>query len=169
MYNYRPLSTVIPTSRRYEGVSPVGSHKPNTAVPQAYYNKKAGTKKIVTETGAGQWGSALAFAGAKFGIDVEVYQVKASYEQKPYRRAMMETYGATCYPSPSEHTELGKKLLEEDPENPGSLGIAISEAVSMAAPVEENKYALGSVLNHVLMHQTVAGQEAIDQMELAGR
>mmetsp|Transcript_79485 Transcript_79485/g.199830 ORF Transcript_79485/g.199830 Transcript_79485/m.199830 type:complete len:483 (+) Transcript_79485:88-1536(+) len=153
---------------KYEGVSPAGSHKPNTAVPQAYYNKQAGTKKIVTETGAGQWGSALAFAGQQFGVDVEVYQVKLSYEQKPYRRAFMETYGAKCFPSPSARTQCGKAILEKDPTNMGSLGIAISEAVECAATVEETKYALGSVLNHVLMHQTVTGLEAIEQMKLAG-
>lgn len=153
---------------KYEGVSPAGSHKPNTAVPQAYYNKMAGTKKIITETGAGQWGSSLAFAGQHFGIPVEVYQVRVSYDQKPYRRALMETWGATCYASPSDRTECGKKILEKDPNSPGSLGIAISEAIEAAAPVPENKYALGSVLNHVLMHQTVTGLEAIQQMEMAG-
>jgi tryptophan synthase beta chain len=153
---------------KYEGVSPAGSHKPNTAVPQAFYNMKDGTKKIVTETGAGQWGSALAFAGAQFGVEIEVYQVKASYKQKPYRRAFMETFGAKCFPSPSERTQAGKKLLAADPNCPGSLGIAISEAVEVAVGAEENKYALGSVLNHVLMHQTVTGQEAIKQMQLAG-
>lgn len=153
---------------KYEGVSPTGSHKPNTAVPQAYYNKEAGTKKIITETGAGQWGSSLAFAGQHFGLDVEVYQVRVSYEQKPYRRAMMETWGAQCHPSPSDRTKAGRAILARDPTSPGSLGIAISEAVECAAAVDENKYALGSVLNHVLMHQTVCGQESIRQMELAG-
>lgn len=153
---------------KYEGVSPVGSHKPNTAVPQAYYNKEAGTKKITTETGAGQWGCALAFAGQHFGVPVEVYQVKVSYEQKPYRRALMETYGASCYPSPSPRTQVGKSILEKTPDSPGSLGIAISEAVECAATSEDTKYALGSVLNHVLMHQTVTGQEAIEQMAMVG-
>jgi len=164
----KALGTKAKIFYKYEGVSPAGSHKPNTAVPQAYYNKLAGTKKICTETGAGQWGSALAFAGAKFGVPVEVYQVKVSYEQKPYRRALMETYGATCYPSPSTRTKAGTAILQKDPKSPGSLGIAISEAVECAATVEENKYALGSVLNHVLMHQTVTGIEAIEQMKLAG-
>ncbi|CAK0906258.1 unnamed protein product [Prorocentrum cordatum] len=153
---------------KYEGVSPAGSHKPNTAVPQAYYNKQEGVKKLVTETGAGQWGCSLAFAGKQFDIDVEVYQVKVSYDQKPYRRAFMETFGAQCYPSPSQRTECGKKILERDPQCMGSLGIAISEAVECAATVQENKYCLGSVLNHVLMHQTVTGLEAIEQMALAG-
>lgn len=153
---------------KYEGVSPVGSHKPNTAVPQAYYNKEAGTKKLTTETGAGQWGCSLAFAGQHFGIPVEVFQVKVSYEQKPYRRALMETYGATCVPSPSTKTKAGAAILAKDPSSPGSLGIAISEAVECAAGDEDTKYALGSVLNHVLMHQTVTGLEALEQMAIAG-
>ncbi len=153
---------------KYEGVSPVGSHKPNTAVAQAYYNAKAGVKRISTETGAGQWGSALAFACALFGIECEVYQVRASYDQKPYRKAMIETYGATIYPSPSDRTEVGRKLLAADPDTPGSLGIAISEAVEVAATNEDVKYSLGSVLNHVLMHQTVIGEEALKQMALVG-
>lgn len=164
----KALGTTAKIFYKYEGVSPAGSHKPNTAVPQAYYNKESGTKKIITETGAGQWGSSLAFAGQHFGIEVEVYQVRASYDQKPYRRAYMETMGTKCYASPSDRTEIGKSILAKDPNSPGSLGIAISEAVECAAGVEENKYALGSVLNHVLMHQTVTGQEAIKQMQMAG-
>ena len=151
---------------KYEGVSPVGSHKPNTAVAQAYYNAKAGVGRISTETGAGQWGSALAFACAVFGIECEVYMVRASYDQKPYRRAMIETYGATIYPSPSDRTQYGRKVLEATPDTPGSLGIAISEAVEVAATNEDVKYSLGSVLNHVLLHQTVVGEEAIKQMAM---
>ena len=151
---------------KYEGVSPVGSHKPNTAVAQAYYNAKAGVKKLSTETGAGQWGSALAFACALFGIECEVYQVRASYDQKPYRKSIIETYGATIYPSPSTNTQYGRKLLEEDPNTPGSLGIAISEAVEVAATNEDVKYSLGSVLNHVMMHQTVIGEEALKQLAM---
>ena len=153
---------------KYEGVSPAGSHKPNTAVPQAWYNKQAGIKKLATETGAGQWGSSLAFAGALFGIDVTVFQVRVSYDQKPYRRALMETYGARCIASPSKETESGRAILAKNSDNPGSLGIAISEAVEMAAKDPAVKYSLGSVLNHVLLHQTVIGQEAIKQFELAG-
>jgi len=159
---------------KYEGGSPSGSHKTNTAVPQAYYNKEAGTKRITTETGAGQWGSALAWAGMQFDIPVEVYQVKCSYEQKPYRKAFIENCGATIYPSPSERTKCGAAIKEKDPEGPewknGSLGIAISEAVEACVTSEggEAKYALGSVLSHVLMHQTVIGLEALDQMKLAG-
>jgi tryptophan synthase beta chain len=151
---------------KYEGVSPVGSHKPNTAVPQAYYNAKAGVRKLATETGAGQWGSALAFACAIFGLECEVYQVRASYDQKPYRKALIETYGATIYPSPSTNTQYGRKVLEETPDTPGSLGIAISEAVEVAATNEDVKYSLGSVLNHVLMHQTIIGEEALKQMAM---
>jgi tryptophan synthase beta chain len=151
---------------KYEGVSPVGSHKPNTAVAQAYYNAKAGVKKLSTETGAGQWGSALAFACAMFGLECEVYQVRASFDQKPYRKAIIETYGGVIYPSPSENTEYGRKVLAEDPDTPGSLGIAISEAVEVAATNEDTKYSLGSVLNHVLMHQTIIGEEALKQMAL---
>jgi tryptophan synthase beta chain len=151
---------------KYEGVSPVGSHKPNTAVAQAYYNAKAGVKRLSTETGAGQWGSALAFACAIFGIECEVYMVRASYDQKPYRRAIIETYGATIYPSPSTNTQYGRKVLEEDPDTPGSLGIAISEAVEVAATNDDVKYSLGSVLNHVLMHQTVIGEEALKQLAM---
>jgi tryptophan synthase beta chain len=153
---------------KYEGVSPVGSHKPNTAVAQAYYNAKAGVNKLSTETGAGQWGSALSFACALFGIECEVYMVRASYDQKPYRRAIIETYGATIFPSPSENTQYGRKVLEQDPDTPGSLGIAISEAVEVAATNEDVKYSLGSVLNHVLLHQTVIGEEALKQMAMVG-
>ncbi len=153
---------------KYEGVSPAGSHKPNTAVPQAWYNKQAGIRKLSTETGAGQWGSSLAFAGALFGIDVTVFQVRVSFDQKPYRRALMETYGARCVASPSNETESGRAILAKDPNNLGSLGIAISEAVEMAAKDPAVKYSLGSVLNHVLLHQTIIGQEAIKQFEIAG-
>jgi tryptophan synthase beta chain len=151
-----------------EGVSPAGSHKPNTAVPQAYYNALEGVKKLTTETGAGQWGSALAYACNIFGIELQVYMVRISYEQKPYRKMMMNTWGAKVIPSPSSFTDAGKAILAEDPESPGSLGIAISEAVEMAAKNEDTKYSLGSVLNHVLLHQTIIGQEAIKQMEIAG-
>ncbi len=151
---------------KYEGVSPVGSHKPNTAVPQAYYNAKAGVKKLSTETGAGQWGSALAFACSVYGLECEVYQVRASYDQKPYRKAIIETYGASIHPSPSDKTQYGQKVLSEDPDTPGSLGIAISEAVEVAATDDDTKYALGSVLNHVLMHQTVIGEEALKQLAM---
>jgi len=153
---------------KYEGVSPAGSHKPNTAVPQAWYNKEAGIKKLSTETGAGQWGSSLAFAGSLFDIDVTVFQVRVSFDQKPYRRALMETYGARCIASPSNETESGRAILAKDPNNPGSLGIAISEAVEVAAKDPAVKYSLGSVLNHVLLHQTIIGQEAIKQFEMAG-
>lgn len=153
---------------KYEGGSPSGSHKTNTAVPQIYYNKEAGTKKVTTETGAGQWGSALAFSGKQFDMPVEVYQVKVSYEQKPYRKAFIETCGAQIYPSPSERTQYGSKVLQEDPDCPGSLGIAISEAIEACVTSQGTaKYALGSVLSHVLMHQTVIGLEAIEQMTLA--
>ncbi len=172
LYRARRLERALDTPARiyykYEGVSPAGSHKPNTAVAQAYYNKEAGIKRITTETGAGQWGSALAFAGALFGIEIEVYMVRVSYDQKPYRRALMETYGARCVPSPSDQTASGRAILAKNAKHPGSLGIAISEAVEMAAGREDTKYALGSVLNHVLLHQTVIGQEAIAQFELAG-
>ncbi len=171
LYRARRLERALDTPARiyykYEGVSPAGSHKPNTAVAQAYYNKEAGIKRITTETGAGQWGSALAFAGALFGIEIEVYMVRVSYDQKPYRRALMETYGARCVPSPSDQTASGRAILAKNAKHPGSLGIAISEAVEMAAGREDTKYALGSVLNHVLLHQTVIGQEAIAQFELA--
>jgi tryptophan synthase beta chain len=153
---------------KYEGVSPAGSHKPNTAIAQAYYNKEAGTRRLTTETGAGQWGSALSLACQMFGLELKVYMVKVSYEQKPYRRIMMETWGGTVVPSPSPDTAAGRSILAEDPDSPGSLGIAISEAVEDAASREDTKYSLGSVLNHVLMHQTVIGEEAIKQMEMAG-
>jgi tryptophan synthase beta chain len=152
---------------KYEGVSPAGSHKPNTAVAQAFYNKAEGVTKLSTETGAGQWGSSLAFAGALFGLEVKVFMVKVSYQQKPYRRALMETYGASCVASPSDLTDSGRAILAANPNSPGSLGIAISEAVEVAAKNPDTKYALGSVLNHVLLHQTVIGQEAIEQMEMA--
>ena len=171
LFRARRLERVLDTPARiyykYEGVSPAGSHKPNTAVAQAFYNKEAGTKRITTETGAGQWGSALAFAGALFGIEVEVFMVRVSYQQKPYRRALMETYGARCIPSPSTETQAGRAILAKRADHPGSLGIAISEAVEVAASREDTKYALGSVLNHVLLHQTVIGQEAMQQMEMA--
>jgi len=164
----RALGTPARIYYKYEGTSPAGSHKPNTAVPQAFYNAKAGVKRLTTETGAGQWGTALAFACAQFGLDCEVWQVRASYDQKPYRRAMMEAFGATVHPSPSDVTEFGRKVLADDPASPGSLGIAISEAVEVAAQDPDSRYALGSVLNHVLMHQTVIGEEALLQMALAG-
>jgi tryptophan synthase beta chain len=153
---------------KYEGVSPAGSHKPNTALAQAYYNKEQGVTRLATETGAGQWGSALAFAGAYFGLEVKVYMVRASYDQKPYRRILMETYGAEVVPSPSTTTNYGRSVLAATPDSPGSLGIAISEAVEDAATRDDTKYSLGSVLNHVLLHQTVIGQEAIEQMGMAG-
>jgi len=164
----KALDTPAKIYYKYEGVSPSGSHKPNTAIAQAYYNKQEGVKRITTETGAGQWGSALSFACQHFGIECEVYMVKISYEQKPYRKIMMNTWGAKVYASPTNHTEAGRKILAEDPNSPGSLGIAISEAVERAATDDNTKYALGSVLNHVLMHQTVIGQEAVIQMEKAG-
>ena len=153
---------------KYEGVSPAGSHKPNTAVAQAYYNKQAGVGRLSTETGAGQWGSALALAGRLFEIEVIVYMVKVSYEQKPFRRSMMQTWGADVYASPTDRTEAGRGILAKDPESPGSLGIAISEAVEEAASRADTNYSLGSVLNHVLLHQTVIGLEAKKQFELAG-
>ncbi len=154
---------------KHEGVSPVGSHKPNTAVAQAFYNQQAGTRALTTETGAGQWGSALAMACAFFGIGLEVYMVRVSYDQKPYRRVLMETYGAEVHASPSGRTEFGRSVRATDPDSPGSLGIAISEAVEAAAASRgTKKYSLGSVLNHVLMHQTVIGEESLRQMELAG-
>jgi tryptophan synthase beta chain len=164
----KALGTPARIYYKYEGVSPAGSHKPNTAVPQAWYNKEAGVKRLSTETGAGQWGSSLAFAGALFGIDVTVFMVAVSYHQKPYRRALMETYGARCIPSPSTETDSGRAILKEHPDSPGSLGIAISEAVEVAAKDPAVKYSLGSVLNHVLLHQTVIGEEAIKQFEMAG-
>ena len=162
------LGTPAKIYYKYEGVSPAGSHKPNTAVPQAWYNKEQGIERLSTETGAGQWGSSLAFAGSLFGIDVTVFQVRVSYDQKPYRRALMETYGARCIASPSTETECGRAILAEHPDSPGSLGIAISEAVEIAAKDPAVKYSLGSVLNHVMLHQTVIGQEAIEQFALAG-
>ena len=164
----KALDTPAKIYYKYEGVSPSGSHKPNTAVPQAYYNKKAGIKRLTTETGAGQWGSALSFACKLFDLECEVYMVKISYDQKPYRKLMMNTWGATVLSSPTDKTQAGQKILAEDPDSPGSLGIAISEAVERAATREDTNYSLGSVLNHVLMHQTVLGQEAIVQMEKAG-
>ena len=164
----KALDTPAKIYYKYEGVSPAGSHKPNTAVAQAFYNHEAGIRKIATETGAGQWGSALAFAGALFGIEVQVFMVKVSYQQKPYRRALMETYGARCIASPSMETNVGRAILAKSPDSTGSLGIAISEAVEVAASREDTKYALGSVLNHVLLHQTVIGQEAMKQLEMAG-
>ena len=164
----KALDTPAKIYYKYEGVSPAGSHKPNTAVAQAFYNQQAGVKKLSTETDAGQWGSALAFAGALFGIEVQVFMVRVSYDQKPYRRALMETYGARCIPSPSNETQSGRAILAKNPNHPGSLGIAISEAVEVAAQRDDTKYALGSVLNHVLLHQTVVGQEAMAQMEMAG-
>jgi tryptophan synthase beta chain len=151
-----------------EGVSPAGSHKPNTALAQAYYNKVAGTKRITTETGAGQWGSALAMCCALFGLECKVYMVRISYNQKPYRRVMMETWGANCVASPSSETEAGKKILAQNPDSPGSLGIAISEAVEAAVIDENSKYSLGSVLNHVMLHQTVNGLECQKQMAIVG-
>ncbi len=163
----KALGTPAKIFYKYEGVSPAGSHKPNTAVAQAFYNREAGIRRLSTETGAGQWGSSLAFAGALFGIDVTVFQVRISYDQKPYRRALMETYGARCVASPSNETDYGRAVLAERPDHPGSLGIAISEAVEVAAKNEDTKYALGSVLNHVMLHQTVVGQEAIEQMQMA--
>jgi tryptophan synthase beta chain len=164
----RALDTPAHIYYKYEGGSPSGSHKPNTAIPQAFYNKEQGVKRIATETGAGQWGSALAFAGAMFGLEVKVYMVRASYDQKPYRRILMETYGAEVVASPSLTTNYGRSVLAVTPDSPGSLGMAISEAVEDAATRDDTKYALGSVLNHVLLHQTVIGQEAIEQMGMAG-
>src|SRR5438876_8917155 len=172
MYRARRLEQALQTPARiyfkYEGGSPAGSHKPNTAVAQAYYNKEAGIRRISTETGAGQWGSALAMATKFFDLDCLVFMVRASFEQKPYRRVFMETFGAEVRPSPTSTTEAGKRLLEGDPDSPGSLGIAISEAVEVAATNEDTKYSLGSVLNHVLLHQTVIGLEAQKQMEMTG-
>jgi tryptophan synthase beta chain len=151
-----------------EGVSPPGSHKPNTAIAQAYYNKEFGTKRLTTETGAGQWGSALAFACNQFGLELKVYMVRVSYNQKPYRRIMMETWGGTCVPSPSQDTNAGRRFLAENPDHPGSLGMAISEAIEDAVTSKDTKYSLGSVLNHVLMHQTIIGLEAEKQLLMAG-
>ena len=172
LYRAHRLEAALGTPARiyykYEGVSPAGSHKPNTAVPQAYYNAAEGIKKLTTETGAGQWGTALAFAGAIFGLDVKVWQVAASYDQKPYRRLMMETFGAQVFRSPSPETAAGRAILAQNPDHPGSLGLAISEAVEMAAMAPDTRYALGSVLNHVLLHQTIIGEEALLQLAMAG-
>lgn len=153
---------------KYEGTSPSGSHKPNTAIPQAYYNKQEGVKRIATETGAGQWGTALSFACSHFGIDCEVYMVRISFDQKPYRKILMNTFGAKVYASPTERTQAGRNALAANPDTPGSLGLAISEAIEVAAGDEQTKYALGSVLNHVLLHQTIIGQETKKQLEYAG-
>ena len=172
LYRARRLEKALDTPAKiyykYEGVSPAGSHKPNTAVPQAFYNKEAGVKKISTETGAGQWGSSLAFACSLFGLEIQVFMVRVSYNQKPYRRALMETYGANCIASPSDQTQSGRAILAANPNSNGSLGIAISEAVEVAAQRDDTKYALGSVLNHVLLHQTIVGIEAMKQLEMAG-
>ena len=171
MYRAKRLETAIGTRSRiyykYEGVSPAGSHKPNTSIPQAYYNKMAGRKRIATETGAGQWGSALALGASFFGLESKVYMVKVSYHQKPYRRMLMEVFGAKVVPSPSEDTQCGRQILATDPDSPGSLGIAISEAVEDAATREDTSYSLGSVLNHVCLHQTVVGLECVEQMKIA--
>jgi tryptophan synthase beta chain len=164
----KALGTPARIYYKYEGVSPAGSHKPNTAVPQAFYNAKAGIKKLTTETGAGQWGTALAFACAQYDLECEVWQVRASYDQKPYRRTMIETFGGTVHPSPSDLTNAGRTILAQDPDSTGSLGIAISEAVEVAAQDPTANYALGSVLNHVLMHQTVIGEEALLQLAQVG-
>ena len=163
----KALGTPAKIFYKYEGGSPAGSHKPNTAIPQAFYNQQAGVKRLTTETGAGQWGTSLALAGSLFGLEVEVFQVRVSYDQKPYRRAVMEAYGARCVASPSNETEYGRSVLAKDPNHPGSLGIAISEAVELAVQRDDTKYALGSVLNHVLLHQTVIGLEAMEQMKMA--
>ncbi len=164
----KALDTPAHIYYKYEGGSPAGSHKPNTAVPQAFYNKQEGVRRLTTETGAGQWGSSLAFACRQMNLECTVYMVRVSYGQKPYRRIMMEAYGAAVHPSPTDLTQAGRNILEDDPDSPGSLGIAISEAVEDAATHGDAKYSLGSVLNHVLLHQTVIGQEAIEQMELTG-
>ncbi len=164
----KALGTPAKIYFKYEGVSPAGSHKPNTSVAQAFYNKQEGVKRLTTETGAGQWGSSIAFAASLFGLEVDVFMVKVSYQQKPYRRALMQTYGARCIASPSTETESGRAILAQNPDSTGSLGIAISEAVELAAQRDDTKYALGSVLNHVLLHQTVIGEEAMLQMEMAG-
>ncbi|MEQ9329066.1 MAG: TrpB-like pyridoxal phosphate-dependent enzyme [Rhodospirillales bacterium] len=171
LYRARRLEKALDTPAKiyytYVGVSPSGSHKPNTSVPQAFYNKEAGVKRLTTDTGAGQWGSSLAFAGSLYGLEIDVYMVKVSFQQKPYRKALMEAYGARCVASPSEETASGRAVLAEHPDSTGSLGIAISEAVEMAAQRDDTKYALGSVLNHVLLHQTIIGIEAIEQLEMA--
>jgi tryptophan synthase beta chain len=172
LYRARRLEAALGTPARiyykYEGVSPAGSHKPNTAVPQAYYNAAAGIRRLTTETGAGQWGTALAFASAQFGLECEIWQVRASYDQKPYRKLMIETFGGTIHPSPSELTQAGRTILAAHPDSPGSLGIAISEAVEVAAQNPDTNYALGSVLNHVLLHQTIIGEEALLQLAKVG-
>ncbi|MFJ4651453.1 TrpB-like pyridoxal phosphate-dependent enzyme [Nocardia sp. NPDC088792] len=172
LYRARRLEKALGTPAhiyyKYEGGSPAGSHKPNTAVPQAFYNAAEGTRRLTTETGAGQWGSALAFACAQYGIDCEVWMVRASYDQKPHRRTLMQTWGASVHPSPSTLTAAGAKILADHPDSPGSLGIAISEAVEIAAAHADTRYALGSVLNHVLLHQTVIGEEALNQFAAAG-
>ncbi len=171
LFRARRLEQALDTPARiyykYEGVSPAGSHKPNTAIPQAFYNKAEGVKRITTETGAGQWGSSLALAGTFFGLEIQVFMVKVSFNHKPYRRAYMETLGAECIASPSDRTESGRAILAEHPDSTGSLGIAISEAVELAVQRDDTRYALGSVLNHVLLHQTVTGLEAIEQMQMA--
>jgi tryptophan synthase beta chain len=164
----KALGTPARIYYKYEGVSPAGSHKPNTAVPQAFYNKRAGISKLTTETGAGQWGTALAFACSQYDLECEVWQVRASYDQKPYRRIMIETFGGTVHPSPSDLTEAGRAILAQNPDSTGSLGIAISEAVEVAAQRSDTNYALGSVLNHVLLHQTVIGEEALLQLAMVG-
>lgn len=163
----KALKTPAKIYYKWEGVSPAGSHKPNTAVPQAYYNMKEGTETLTTETGAGQWGSALAFGTTLYGLNCRVYMVRISFEQKPYRRSLMQTWGATCIPSPSTKTKFGREMLKRDPDTPGSLGIAISEAMEDAMSDEKTKYSLGSVLNHVLLHQTIIGIEAKMQFEIA--
>ncbi|MAL66397.1 MAG: TrpB-like pyridoxal phosphate-dependent enzyme [Acidimicrobiaceae bacterium] len=172
LFRARRLEQLLDTPARiyykYEGVSPAGSHKPNTSVPQAFYNHQEGITKLTTETGAGQWGSSLAFATAQYGIECEVWQVAASYRAKPYRKTMMEIWGATVHPSPSDKTDFGRQLLAQDPDHPGSLGIAISEAVAMAVEDPTTRYALGSVLNHVLLHQTIIGEEALIQLAKVG-
>lgn len=164
----KALDTDCKIYYKYEGTSPSGSHKPNTAIPQAYYNKQEGVKRIITETGAGQWGTALSFACSQFGIDCEVYMVRISFDQKPYRKILMNTFGAKVYASPTNATQAGRNALAADPNTPGSLGLAISEAIEMAVGDEQTKYALGSVLNHVLLHQTIIGQEAKKQLEYTG-
>lgn len=164
----KALGTDCKIYYKYEGTSPSGSHKPNTAIPQAYYNKQAGVKRIITETGAGQWGTALSFACSHFGIDCDVYMVRISFDQKPYRKILMNTFGATVHSSPTNHTQAGRDARAANPDTPGSLGLAISEAIEMAVGDEHTKYALGSVLNHVLLHQTIIGQEAKKQLEYAG-
>ncbi len=172
LYRARRLEQALQTPARiyykYEGVSPTGSHKPNTALAQAFYNREEGVTRLATETGAGQWGSALAFAGSVFGLDVKVFMVRSSYDQKPYRRALMETYGATVVPSPSRDTKYGRSVLDDVPDHTGSLGLAISEAIEDTVTHPGTKYSLGSVFDFVLLHQTVIGQEALEQMALAG-